>query len=508
MKNMSAHEEAGGLPPVSVGSETAGSRAGQFLEENGTVVMVLGAFAVAMLVALRTGLAADGWLALLSGREIVRGGLPSHDTLTIWAHGRDWADQQWLSQIGLYGLWRLGGLKLALLVHAALAVGGLAGATALARRLGGSARSATWIALPVLLSYYPAAAVMRPQSFAYPLFVAVFWLLAVDGRAPSRRAPSRRVFWVLPLLVLWANLHGSVILGAGLVALAGLVELGRRLLVERRVSSRAVALLLLPWPCLLASPYAVQLPHYYDTVTLRGGFSSFVTEWAPTTLTPLTIPFYLLVLGGMWLMGRAGRRVGTVEKLAFLATAVLGFQANRNVTWFALVALAVLPVMVDALRPAAVEPRRLNRMLAIAVLAGGAVAVAGVATNDNAWFLRDLPPQAASAASAAAGPTGRVLATSTYADWLLWARPELAGRVAFDSRFELLTKADLRKAQDFAARVEGWRQTARAYTVIVVDRDDDSALRRSLVRLGLAKVVRADGKVVVLRTIPARPAGG
>jgi hypothetical protein len=503
MKDVSAQQEAGGLPPVTITSDRASSRVGRFLEENGTLVMVVGAFAVAMLTALRTGLAADGWLALAAGREIAHNGLPAHDTLTIWTRGRDWIDQQWLSQISLYGLWRLGGLKLALLVHAALAVGGLAGAAALARRLGGSARSATWIALPVLICYYPAAAVLRPQSLAYPLFVAVFWLLAADARNPSRR-----VFLTLPLLVVWANLHGSVILGAGLVALAGLVELATHLARERRPSSRGLALVLLPGPCLLVSPYALQLPDYYDKVTLKGGFSSFVTEWAPTTLSPVTIPFYLLVLGGMWLMGRAGHRLRVFEKLALLATAILGFQANRNITWFALVALAVLPVLLDELRPAAVEPRRLNRLLATAVLVGAVVAMAGVAANDNAWFLRDFPPRAAAAVSASAGSSGGVLATSSYADWLLWTRPELAGRVAYDSRFELLTRSELRRAQHFEARVEGWRQVAARYRVLVIDRDDDSSLRASLVRFGLAKVVRVDGRVVVLRTIPAKTAGG
>jgi hypothetical protein len=448
-----------------------------------------------MLAALRTGLAADGWLALLAGREIAHHGLPTHDTLTIWTHGRDWIDQQWLSQLAIYGLWRLGGLKLALLVHAGLAVGGLAGAAALARRLGASARSATWIALPVLICYYPAAAVMRPQSLAYPLFVALVWLLATDSRKKSRR-----VFVTLPLLVLWSNLHGSAILGAGLVALAGIVELSTSLIKDRRLSGRALALIGLPWLCLLVSPYALQLPHYYDKVTLRGGFSTFVTEWAPTTLSPVTVPFYLLVLGGMWLIGRAGHRLRAFEKLAFLATAILGFQANRNITWFALVALAVLPVLLDELRPAAVEPRRLNRMLATAVLVGAVIAVAGVATNHNGWFVQDFPPQAAAAASAAAGPSGRVLATSSYADWLLWARPELGGRVAYDSRFELLTQAELRRAQRFEARVEGWQEEARRYRVLVIDRDDDRALRTSLVRLHLATVVRVENRVVVLRT--------
>jgi hypothetical protein len=157
------------------------------LEENGTVVVIVAAFAAVLITHLRTALAADGWMALLSGR-VVAHGLPSHDTLTIWAHGRTWVDQQWLAQLALYELQRLGGLRLVLLVHAALVTLGLGGAAVLARRLGGSARSTTWVALPVLVAFWPGAAVMRPQSFAYALFVGVLWLLLDDLRLQSSRA--------------------------------------------------------------------------------------------------------------------------------------------------------------------------------------------------------------------------------------------------------------------------------------------------------------------------------
>jgi len=494
MGDVSSQQESVLPVPGAAAADRSPGRVARFLEEEGTLVMVVGAFAVAMLAALRTGLATDGWLALLAGREIVQHGLPTHDTLTAWAAGKRWVDQQWLSQLAFYGLWRLGGFKLALLAHAALALGSLAGAAALARRVGASARSTTWIALPVLVCYYPAAAVMRPQSLAYPLFVAVLWLLVLDARRPSRR-----VFATFPLLVLWGNLHGSVLLGAGLVALAGVVELARGL-ARRCVSARGLALTLLPWPCLLVSPYALHLPGYYETVTFSGGFGSFVTEWQPTTLTAVTAPFYLLVLGGIWLVGRAGKRVSVFERLALVATALLAFQAVRNITWFALVALAILPVLLDDLRPAVVEPRRLNRMLATVVLAGVVTAVAGVAARSGSWFLRGFPPQAAAAASTAAGQNGRVFATSSYADWLLWTRPELVGRVAYDARFELLSHRQLQTAQDFEARVAGWRQTARRYRVIVLGATDDRKVRLGLVRAGIARVVRTVDGVTVLET--------
>jgi hypothetical protein len=470
-------------------------RVSELIEENGALVVVVGSLAIVMVASLRSNLLPDGWMALVSGREIAMHGLPSQDTLTVWAHGRRWVDQQWLAQLFLYGLWRVGGLKLALLAHAALTVGAFGAAIVLARRLGASARSTTWVSLPVLVTFYPAASAMRPQSFAYPLFVAVLWLLVTDARRPSRR-----VFVVLPLLVLWANLHGSVLLGAALASLAGLVGLAavppNR---PRRVLWHALGLALAPWPCLLVSPYALHLPSYAETVLGGSGFSDFVTEWTPTTLTAVTIPLYLLVIGGVWLLGRTRRRLSAFEKLAFLATAVLAFQTLRDIVWFGLVALVVLPQLFDDVIPTAPEPRRLNRLLATAICGGVLVAAAGVATHSPSWFERDFPPAAADAAAAAAGPEGRVLATSRYADWLLWTHPELAGRVAFDSRFELLTPSQLERAARFLGRSGAWAATARPYRVLVLGKQDDSQLRAALRQSGLARVVRIDRNVAVLR---------
>jgi hypothetical protein len=231
MRKMSS-EQATETQPAATG------RVAALLEENGLVVIVLGAFAIVLVLSLHKQLVVDGWMALVSGRWIVQHGLPSRDTLTILAHGHRWIDQQWLAQLALYGLWRLGGIKLALLVHALLVTTGLVGAALIARARGATPRSVTWIAIPVLVAYYPVASVMRPQTFAFPLFTAVLWLLLADANHPSRR-----VFATLPLLVLWTNLHGSVLLGAMLVSLAGIVAM----IEQRRATSHGLVLLLAPW---------------------------------------------------------------------------------------------------------------------------------------------------------------------------------------------------------------------------------------------------------------------
>jgi hypothetical protein len=410
--------------------------------------------------------------------------------LTVWAHGRRWVDQQWLAQLTLYGLQRLGGLRLVMLVHAAFAAGGLAAAAVLTRRLGATARSATWVCIPMLVAYYPEAVVMRPQSFTYVLFVAVLALLLLDGGAPSRR-----VFFVFPALILWANLHGSVVVGAALVSLYGVLGLIRG--GEGR--GRFAALTVLPWACILASPYAVELPSYYEKILVSAHFGRYVTEWRAATPGLSTAPLYLLVVVGAWLFGRVRGKASPFEVVAFFLTAAMAFQAVRNMAWFGLTAVVVLPRLLDGLRGKVDDPKRLNRLIATVALAGTFVTVLGVAAENRAWFLPSYPPATADAAATAAGPHGRIFANEAFADWLVWSHPSLAGRIAFDSRFELLTERQLQSIVEFRARVGDWQTIAAGYDVLVLDAaGDEQKVVRSLIRSGGAKQIAKHGGIAVL----------
>ena len=178
--------------------------------------------AVAVVIVMSTAdipahLAQDSYLALVAGRIIAAHGIPHHDYLTIMAHGVRWTDQQWLAQLVMYGLVWLGGLQLLSASYVLLTGCAFALALAAARRLGG--RDLHVLAmLPLGTFFYLATAIsIRTQGFAYPLFVAVVWLLAAETRHPARR----RAYLVFPMLVLWANLHGSVTLGVGIAMVYG-----------------------------------------------------------------------------------------------------------------------------------------------------------------------------------------------------------------------------------------------------------------------------------------------
>jgi hypothetical protein len=473
------------------------AHATQWLEREGLVVLVVSAYAITMLVRIDRQLFSDGWLALLAGRNIVAHGLPTHDSLTVWTQDRRWIDQQWLGQLALYGLSRVGGLRLALLTHIAFGVGAYAGALAIARRLGASSRAVAWLALAALPACYVSSANMRTQSFAYPLFVAVVWLLACDSRSPSRR-----VFLVLPLLALWANLHGSVVLGAGLVALHGLATATTRARKEPASTwrRRTAALVVLPCACLFASPYALDLPQYYREIVLNRAFGQYVSEWAPTTLTLFSASFFVVAAVTIWTLGRLGERLTLFEKAALGSTMVLSFLAIRNVVWFVLAALVILPPVLTALleERSTGSTRRLNRTLGAAAIAASSLILVVALAHRDSWFSRSYPPNASAAILAAAGPGGRVFANEAYSDWLMWQRPELEGRIAWDARFELLTGRQLKSVGEFRGRVEGWRSLTRGFQVVVLDADAERKQAAELLAAHDAYVVYRDRSIVAI----------
>lgn len=389
--------DAGGSRLGSVPLRVRGLVAG--LGREGLLVASVASFVSALVWRLQGQVNQDAWLALVAGREIFEHGLPQRDALTVWTLGQPWIDQQWLGQLAFYGVFALGGVALVGFLHALLTGSAYGVAVLAARRLGGSGRSVLFLLPGCLWLLIFGSWQARTQTFAYLPFVALVWLLAADSRRPSNR-----VFVALPLLALWANLHGSVALAAALVALRGLTEL-------RRAPLRAATLIVLPGVCLFASPYGLSLVGYYETTLLNPAFGAMLNEWFPTTLGALTAPFFALGLLTVWLAGRRRDAFTRFEQLALLVTFASGLLAGRSVVWFALTALVLLPAALDlVLRPSESGDGslRLNATLAAVSLAVLALLLGSTLLRPAAWFEQQYPPAAADAVADAAdalGPT-------------------------------------------------------------------------------------------------------
>lgn len=467
---------------------------------------------VALLTVLPALFNVDTWLELTAGRLIWQGGIPHTESLTAIAHGRPWIDQQWLAQLLSYGLWRLGGLGLLGVTNVALVVCGLAMAVAGARTLGASVRSILvsivvcgWLLLP--------ATEVRTQQFALPLFAATLYLLARDSRQASWR-----VYAVLPILVLWANLHGSASLGAGLVALRGATivwEERRHLLAQPRQMAKALGLILGAPASLLLTPYGLRTLDYYRVTLTSTAFRHAVTEWQPVTSSMLVaVPFFCVAALLLWSFGRAPERTTSWERLALLALAAMTISVIRNVAFFALAALILAPVSLttpQSHRPGSpgARQRRINSGAVLAALTVTLTAV-GVALDRSSAQLEARAPKAGMLKAiehvTRAQPAIKLAADTRFADWLLWRAPELAGRLAADARFELYTPREMYALVDlFAASGADWSQAAAGDRLLVLDRSANAGAIVLFQHEPGARTIYSDANtIVILRPPPGR----
>jgi hypothetical protein len=463
-----------------------------------TTVVAVSVALLALLLPLLVG--QDSWLAFVDGRLIAQHWLPHADTLTSWTLGRPWVDQQWAAHLMLYELAARGGIAAAVGFVLACVTVALVVCGAASRLLGASARS-TAIALLLPVIAVPWLAQVRSQTLALVPFVALYALLAFDARRPGFR-----VLWVLPVIALWANLHGSVALGAGFVVLHGLG------LLRRPASRRRGAMLVTGAPlCMFASPYEFGLAHYYRLMLVHPPLADYVGEWQPTTFGATTFVFFASAFVGIALWWRHGRRITTFERIALPILLLAALQASRSAVWFELALAITLPRLLDAQWPAATVTtaavRRVNVITALVALGAAVIACTVQLARVDGALRQTYSSADAVAVAAAAGAHGVVLADDRHADWLLWEQPSLAGRVAYDIRFELLHDRELRQIVHLRRGLgSAWARCGATATVVTfADADDHRIIEREHVLApGARTLVARSGFAAVAQTPAAR----
>lgn len=461
-----------------------------------------GVAAAAILIAPARLLSTDAFLALVCGREIAWHGLPKVDTLTYQTLGHVWTDQQWLAQWLIYELEHWVGLRAAL-VWQALATGfafALCAAYALRR---GASQAATLVCGVAGLGIGMTFFTLRPQTFSLIGFAALLVLLGED-----MRAPSKRVWWTLPLLAVWANLHGVVILGALFVGLrASLDVLGGARARSLPRAGRGVALGLLAACTPFCTPYALALPRYLREISrLQDPVRQLpILEWNRVEW-PSDWPFFaifaatvvLLVVVHKWKLSRPA----PFETLVLAITGMAAWQACRHLQWFGLALAAYAPLALDATAPLrhgrvlarAASVARFAGPLAFVVLAARLYLI-GDGTLEETYSRAALAPLAA---AAAAHPSSPVAISDVYADWALWYLPELRGRVETDVRFELLDDAQAREMGVFLFAKPGWQRVYPEARVVLVSREQHKALDKAIVAEPGVRVVWRDKQATLV----------
>jgi len=389
----------------------------------------------------------DTYVSLAAGRWIVEHGIPHTEPMTHAGLGRPWVDQQWLGHIGMYAVWRAGGYPLLGAVSALLIASAFAIFAATMRWWGiAPGRVAIWSAAAFAVCMTSMGT--RTQSAAYPLFAGALWMVLADWRRPR---PRRLALLSLPLLVLWANVHGSAVMAAGLLATYSLVRALRRR--DRSYAALTAFAALAP----LATPYGLDIIGYYDRVLTNPAIARHTTEWKHAALaSPFTLSLVVVALIAV----AAWRRRVAFDPLfaaATLVLAVAGIQAIRYELWYAFPASLLGADLLQRLDVSPAQRRAGSRPALAAGIAALTAALAGALTLAGTpahHFERTLPTAAVDRGTAYlhAHPGAALMTDGLVGSGMLWHQRSLAGRIAFDGRIEVLAPDKLDELTAFLHR--------------------------------------------------------
>jgi hypothetical protein len=201
--------------------------------------------------------------------------VPTSDTYSFTRVGQPWTSNAWLSQV-LYALsyaqWGWAG---------PVALASLAVAASLALLTSFSARHvepahAILLAMLALMLSWPHL-LARPHVLALPVMVG--FVGAMIAAADRRAAPSPAL---LPLMALWANLHGGFVLGLALVAPVGLIAVAEAPSERRfRLALRWALFGLGALGASCCTPYGIETLAAAARIIDLGAVLSVISEWKP-----------------------------------------------------------------------------------------------------------------------------------------------------------------------------------------------------------------------------------
>jgi tetratricopeptide (TPR) repeat protein len=165
------------------------------------------AVVVAAVLALRRLDDFDTWWHLASGRWILTAGsIPSTDTLSFTVPTHPWINLQWLYDSALYLLYRLDGAD-ALVVTSVVAYSAAIWLLTKNLRLYVGGVAAALLTIWVL-AVAEERFLIRPEMVSFVLLEALLWLLLT-----ARDDDGRRLWLLVPLMLVWVNCHSLFIIG-------------------------------------------------------------------------------------------------------------------------------------------------------------------------------------------------------------------------------------------------------------------------------------------------------
>jgi len=265
----------------------------------------------------------DTFWHVAAGRWILdHSAVPTTDPFSFTFAGRPWVAHEWLSEVLIALAFRAAGWAGVMLLTGLVT---MALAAIMGRWLVRWLSLLTALVAMVLgLAAIGPSLVARPHFFALPILA--LWTVELLSARAEDRAPS---LWLVPLMALWANLHGSFAIGfliAGAFALETALDFRRW---RPGLLGGWAAVLIGALIATLATPNGVEGLAFPLQLLNMKSLPAFIDEWrAPNFMN--WEPEELILLAGLFFLFQRGVRLTAARTLLLLGLVHMSLQHVRH----------------------------------------------------------------------------------------------------------------------------------------------------------------------------------
>jgi hypothetical protein len=263
--------------------------------------------------------------------------VPETDVYSFTMRGQPWISTQWLAQVMYAKAYAISGWSgPVVLAAAAIAATFALLTTFLGKRL---SETTTLVFVAAALALTVPHLLARPHVLAMPVMVA--WVGGLIAAADRRGAPP---FWLLPLMALWANLHGGFVFGLVLIApiaLDAVLNADAKLRKSLTLRWAAFGVAALVAGC--ATPYGWNSLLASQKILGLGGALPLIMEWKPADFGNVGA-FEVCLLLGIGLALFRGVKVPPLRIVLLLGLLHMALAQGRAAEILALLAPLVLAV--------------------------------------------------------------------------------------------------------------------------------------------------------------------
>lgn len=470
------------------------------------MIILLGLFAMAM----RPVTDPDVWWHLKTGELIATTHhVPHTDPFSYTRAGQPWVNHEWLSDWAIFSVYEKVGLAgldavFAFVVTAALFLAFL--------RSRGRPYIAGLFTIWGAVASAPSWGV-RPQMLSL-LLASVF--LSILDRTEARPYTA---WWMVPLMLLWVNLHAGYALGILLIIVVMAGKFVEAILVraewkELRAQIRILGLVATACVAIVPlNPNGAKLYSYPFTTLRSNAMQAYIAEWfSPNFHAAKFVPFLLMLLATVVFMAISPRRLKLSPLLLLLITAWMALDAARHIPIFVLVAVPILSELAEPLlAPGSTRKNRgrftlhwFNYAALAAFLVFTLVRVRTVVQVIPVEENKNFPADATRFIEAHALP-GPLLNHYNWGGYLIWKLyPEY--RVFIDGRADVYGDDFMNRFADlYYLKTSDWYVPLETYGIKTVMMPPDAPLIEGLQLRGGWKQQYADTQVVVLTKAPEAP---